>query len=344
MELLSFATFNLYNLNEPGLAIYTDRDGWSQEQYDAKIDYSASVLRRLNSDVIGFQELWHHSSLTKIFERAGLDSEYDLVVPPGHKGKIVCAAAVRKGLLQNDPVWIDEFPEYFVLSSQGDDPQSPQIDVKIDSFSRPVLRFELKPREDEEAIVVFVCHFKSKGPTRVHREEWYKADKELYKHHNEALGSAISTIRRTSEATALRLMLTDTLKGTNTPAVVIGDLNDGQHSNTLNIVTGQPSFLLSGLQTGGSDVDLYTAQTLQQYRSQRDVYYTHVFRNTRESLDHILFSQEFYDNSRKRRWAFKGLTVDNDHLHYSDHKSSGTNDHGIVKVTFQHKPVASPSA
>ena len=33
------------------------------------------------------------------------------------------------------------------------------------------------------------------------------------------------------------------------------------------------------------------------YRSRRDVYYTHVYQNTRESLDHILVSQEFYDNS-----------------------------------------------
>ena len=338
MKRISFATFNLYNLNEPGKAIYTDKDGWSQPEYEAKIDYTADALKRLDSDIIGFQELWHHASLKTAFETAGLLEEYDLLVPDNHSGKIVCAAAVRKGLLIDQPKWVDKFPDYYILSSQGDDPQSPQIDVNISAFSRPVLQFEVQPREDEKPITVFVCHFKSKGPTRVHREDWYKADKDLYKRHNEAIGAAISTIRRTAEATALRLLLTDTMKGTDTPVVVMGDLNDGQHSNTLNIVTGQPNFLLSGLQTGGSDVDLYTAQTLQQYRSQRDVYYTHIYRNTRESLDHILFSQEFYDNSRRRKWAFKGLIVDNDHLNYDDHKSSGSNDHGLVKVTFEYKP------
>lgn len=59
---LSIATFNLFNLNEPGRRIYTG-DGWSQEQYDKKIDWTASQVRLLDADVFGFQELWHADSL-----------------------------------------------------------------------------------------------------------------------------------------------------------------------------------------------------------------------------------------------------------------------------------------
>lgn len=136
----------------------------------------------------------------------------------------------------------------------------------------------------------------------------------------------------------MRLILTERMKGTNTPVIVMGDLNDAQHSNTLNILTGQPNYLLSGLSEGGSDVDLYSVGTLQEYRSQRDVYYTHVFNKTRESLDHILVSQEFYDNSRKRIWAFKGMEIANDHLNSDDHKENGSSDHGIVRVTFEYRP------
>ena len=128
------------------------------------------------------------------------------------------------------------------------------------------------------------------------------------------------------------------MKDTDTPVVVLGDLNDSQHSNTLNVLTGQPNFLLSGLTQGGSDVDLYTTGTLQEYRSLRDVYYTHVFNNTRESLDHILVSQEFYDNSRKRLWAFKGMEIRNDHLDDDDHKGTGSSDHGIVRADFEYRP------
>ena len=128
------------------------------------------------------------------------------------------------------------------------------------------------------------------------------------------------------------------MKDTEQQVVVLGDLNDGQHSNTLNILTGQPRYLLSGHSKGGSDVDLYTTGTLQQYRSLRHVYYTHIYQNTMESLDHILVSQEFYDNSRKRVWAFKGLDIGNDHLEDHNHKETGTTDHGIVRAHFEYRP------
>jgi hypothetical protein len=90
---------------------------------------------------------------------------------------------------------------------------------------------------------------------------------------------------------------------------------------------------------GGGDVALYTAQTLQEYRSSRDVYYTHIFQDMMESLDGILVSEEFYDNSRKRLWMFDGMTVNNDHLNFDDHKESGTNDHGVICATFKYKPI-----
>ena len=68
------------------------------------------------------------------------------------------------------------------------------------------------------------------------------------------------------------------------------------------------------------------------------MYYTHVFKGQRESLDHILFSEQFYDNSKRRLWAFDELTIENDHLNFNDHKTSGTSDHGILRVAFKWKP------
>ncbi len=334
---VSFASYNLLNLNEPGLPIYSDQNGWSQAEYDRKIAWTARALSEMRSDVWGFQELWHATSLNRAFSDAGLSGDYTLHIPDGHSGEgIVCAGAVRSDILVGQPEWIDDFPDIFTLSSGGDDPQASDISVQIDKFSRPVLHFEVKPRSNGKRIHVYVCHFKSKGPTRISHEQWY--NRQTYSKHQEALGAAISTIRRTAEAAALRLILTEKMKNTDTPVVVLGDLNDGQHSNTLNVLTGQPKFILSGLTQGGSDVDLYTVGTLQEYRSLRDVYYTYVFNNTRESLDHILVSQEFYDNSRKRLWAFKGMEIRNDHLDDDDHKETGSSDHGIVRADFEYRP------
>jgi predicted extracellular nuclease len=223
------------------------------------------------------------------------------------------------------------------LQSRGDDPQTPQISVNIAGYSRPVLHFGIRPRSKEPVVHVYVCHFKSKGPTKVYNEAWYRADRALYAKHSTGLGAAISTIRRTAEAAALRFLLSEQMKGSDTPVIVLGDLNDGQHSNTLNVLSEQPRYLL-GDARGGGDTALYTAQTLQEYRDTRDVYYTHVHQGMRESLDHILVSQEFYDHSRKRRWLFDGLSINNDHLNADDHKADGTNDHGVIRAVFKFSP------
>ncbi len=222
-------------------------------------------------------------------------------------------------------------------SSAPSDPQAPAVIVTIPGFSRPVLRFQVQLRDDGPRTEVFVAHLKSKLPTRIDSEDWFEESPELYRPHTTALGAALSTIRRTAEATALRVLLTGVMKGTTTPVLVLGDLNDGQHSNTLGILTEQPRYLV-GDSTGGADIGLYTAQTLQEYRDTRDVYYTHVHEDLRESLDHVLVSEQFYDNSRKRQWLFDGLVINNDHLDGDDHRETGSTDHGVVKVSFRYRP------
>lgn len=229
-------------------------------------------------------------------------------------------------------------PRWFRLESANpDDRQAPAISVTIPGFSRPVLQFQVELRDDQPATEVFVAHLKSKLPTPIYNERWYREDPDLYRPHTTALGSALSTIRRTAEATGLRAMLTAVMKGSDTPVIVLGDLNDGTQSNTINVITEQPRYLV-GESRGGADNGLYTAQTLQEYRDSRDVYYTHVHEDLRESLDHVLVSEQHYDNSKKRVWLFDGLVINNDHLNSEDHKASGTGDHGLVKVSFAYRP------
>lgn len=335
---ISFTSFNLLNLQLPGVAVYGDTDGWDQDIYDKKIAYTARNFARMQSDVIGLQELWAGAALDQVLAEAGLAGDYTPLVPPDHSGgHIVCAAAVRTDMMVGEAEWITDFPDEYVLKSGGDDPQQDFIEVSLRSFSRPVLHFRVQPDPRTPEIHVFVCHFKSRRPTQIWRERsWYQ--KEIHGPHANALGYAVSTVRRTAEAAALRVLITKLTKNTSVPVVVIGDMNDGKDSNTLNILTEQPQYL-SPLSSGGGDNALYTAQTMQEYRSTRDVYYTHVYKKQRESLDHILFSEQFYDNSKRRLWAFDEMLVANDHLNHHDHKDSGTNDHGILQVEFKWKPV-----
>jgi len=336
----SAATFNLFNFQIPGLEMNPFQKPWTKAEFERKVSWVARMLETIDADIIGLQELWHAEAMETVLARPGLKDTYDLLATPATGDRIVCAALVRKGLLRGEPEWISTFPDAVRLeSSDPMDPQSPAIKVTIPGFSRPVLHFQVGLRDAPPLTEVFVSHLKSKLPTRIDTEAWYEGHEELYKAHRTALGTAISTIRRTAEATALRVLLTDVMKGTETPVIVLGDLNDGQHSNTIDIVTEQPAYLL-GESRGGADIGLYTAQTLQEYRDTRDVYYTYVHQDLRESLDHVLVSEQFYDHSLRRSWLFDGLAIYNDHLNEEDHRATGTGDHGVVEVAFRWKPYA----
>jgi endonuclease/exonuclease/phosphatase family metal-dependent hydrolase len=336
---VSFASFNLYNLNEPGLPMYRNRTGWTAEVVERKIEWSAAMLRRAHADVFGFQELWHSETLRRVVERAGMADDYMLLAPEDHRGqRIVCAAVVRRAMLEGVPEWITDFPPAFRLQSRGEDKQTAAMFVDISKFSRPLLHFRIRPRRDREPIHVYVCHFKSKGPTQVTNDGWYRSARDLYRPHVGAIGAALSTIRRTAEALAVRLIVTDLTRGTRTPVVVLGDLNDGQDSNTLDILTEQPQFL-QPLSVGGRDTALYSGQSLQQLRSLRDVYYTYIHQDVHGSLDHILVSEEFYDNSRQRVWKFDRLDIFNDHLNDAALRNfEGVSDHGVVRARFSYRP------
>lgn len=337
LDRVSVATLNLYNLHLPGRRMNPGQRPWSEEEYARKVAWLGSRLAAIDADVVGLQELWHRDALLAALAAGGVTDTYDVVADAATGSRIVCAALVRKGLLAGDPEWIDRFPAAARLETTTSfDPQAPGIFVSITRFARPVLRVPLALRDDH-VTQLFVTHLKSKLPIRVDTEHWYQAAPDLYKPHAPALGSALATIQRTAEATALRVLLTDLTKGTTTPVVVLGDVNDGKHSTTVDILTQQPRYLV-GDSRGGADTGLYTAQTLQEYRDTRDVYYTHVYEDLRESLDHVLVSEQLYDHSRRRLWLFDGLTILNDHLDDADHRLTGSTDHGIVVVRFVHRP------
>ena len=129
------------------------------------------------------------------------------------------------------------------------------------------------------------------------------------------------------------------MRGGDSPALVVGDCNDGTFSDVLAVLSGQPSFRVVAASTAGarSDTGLYTGVQLQQLRSLGDVYYTHEYRNVREVIDHVLVSEQFYDWSDRRLWAFKEMRFLNDHVADGDRRRS---DHGQVVARFDWEPVA----
>lgn len=353
---LSFATFNLLNLQVPGGRTYGMLPPFpdtaeGRAAYDLKIEWTARMLRDLDAEVIGFQEVWARRALEEAFEAADLAGDYDLVArdAPG-VGRPQVALAVRRGeggasQLLPGADWVPDFPETFRLDGlremQG---AEEEITVTIDAFSRPVLRARIQPegtRPRPPEVAVFVAHLKSKGPARLSPQDPPEA---LVKHRR-VVTAAASHIRRVMEAGALRVMLDEAMGGADdealSPTVVMGDLNDDSLSVTTEMITDQPGYRLIEKSDAGSQSDrgLYSVERLQQYRSLRHVYYTYIFRDKRESLDHILVSEEFYDHSRKRRWSFREMEVWNDHLNREDLKARGATDHGVVRAAFDWNPM-----
>lgn len=218
----------------------------------------------------------------------------------------------------------------------GED-EDDDIEVGITQFSRAILQLTLIHKDAPKlpAIEFFAVHLKSKLPTDLDKKEQKTA---TISPHSKALGMALSTIRRTAESAALRIILNKVMKNTDTPVVVVGDFNDSPNSNTVAIITEQPRFRFHADSRVGwtSDKGLYTADSLQQLRSFRDVNYTHIFKGQYDSIDHVLVSEQFYDHSQNRIWSFREMRIWNDHL--LEHGSRGASDHGLVCARFDYNP------
>lgn len=329
---VSFGTFNLYNLQIADEPMYGGKR-YDQNAYAAKVKWLSTQLRRLDADIIAFQELWSRRALLDVFQESGLDSEYELIFIKDEWYSIAVAAAVRRPWKVTKKQTHKAFPSDLVIhkrrTQRGEDDD---VDVNIDQFSRTVLDLEVAHVEEDDVppIRVFAGHLKSKLPTRLDQEERNNPD---IARHADALGTAISTIRRTAEAAALRVILNTVMDDTQTPVVVLGDLNDGPDSNTLDIVTDSPPFrLYEKSRTGwSSERGLYSAGHLQQLRSLRDVYYTYWYKGKHLNLDHILVSEQFYDFSTDRKWSFKETRIWNDFL---DDDDPATTDHGVMRASF----------
>lgn len=361
MRDLSFATFNLLNLQVPGGITYSNTpdladDAEGRAIYQRKLEWIGRQIAELDVEVIAFQELWSRQALVSAFEQSGLLQDYDLVArdAPG-RGRPQVALAVkknRKGKPQLMPgsQWCESFPEDFQFEDLHErDGACEEITVTINKFSRPVLMACVQSegtRPKPPPIKIFVAHLKSKGPARLS----FQGENLALDNYPSITLSAVSHIRRVMEAGALRAILDKQMRSADdselSPTVVIGDLNDGTLSVTNELLSAQPTYRVIEKSRAGrrSDKGLYSVERLQQYRSLRHTYYTHVFKGKRESLDHILVSEEFYDHSRKRQWSFREMNVVNDHLSRdtkTERAQIGASDHGLVKACFDWNPMPS---
>ncbi|KAJ3263091.1 hypothetical protein HDU77_011274 [Chytriomyces hyalinus] len=195
--------FNLLNFHEAHVPFYQYKTGLSSEQVEAKIEWTASQLRRMNAGIVAFQEVFSLAPLREAARRAGYDMTHTEFAAPDCNGK---APAV--GLLSVYPIReICSFthfpPDARIDLAAGSG--GPPVWLPITSFSRPLLRVVVEI-EPGLKLAIYVTHLKSKRPV-VASKEFGKDGKA------NAVGQAVSLTIRAAEAAALRCILLDELSG-----------------------------------------------------------------------------------------------------------------------------------
>jgi endonuclease/exonuclease/phosphatase family protein len=316
-------TFNLYNLVLPDTPFYQGRR-YSQEQYERKVQWAAEQLRRMDCAIVGFQEIFHPRALQDVLDESGIYEGATTLIGETDGQKPAIGLVSRFPVPEHD--FIPGFPPQARLEIND-------MSVPCGCFSRPLLYAKVKTRDDLEIMVVIV-HLKSKNPI-------IREGADGHDPIERAIGKAKSLIVRTAEATALRCVLLDKLRGNDNPLVVLGDTNDIGTAVTSEIIAGAPPWrnLRYRQKLRIWDVLLYNVKDIQARQSYRDAYYTHIHNGHYESLDHILVSQEFVHQNPKRLGQVEYVSVLNDHLidgTLSDEKLPvWQSDHGQVVATIR---------
>lgn len=361
IQRVTFGTFNTLNLQDPNTRVHRSEKYYSSIQYTRKIEWISGMLNRLQADVVGFQEVWSKEALIEAVESSERFTEDDIVAPTdnGNDSSVALLSSFKTGT----PIWHRDFPDDFDLTSKDGGQSGPKVSVNFSRFSRPVLQVMVKvpiSSNRTKEVQIFVAHLKSKLPSQLSDASRQKLWDTYGNGHTDSgalklsklgnkiasgMGSALATVQRVTEAAALRYIIAREMDGNDRPVVVLGDLNDSSSSVSTSIITGNPSYktILKTRQGRSNDTELFSAEWMQQYRSLSDVYYTHIFKSRRESLDHILVSEQFYDHSKKRVWTFEELRVFNDYLLDDDvnsEKDKTVSDHAVATATFRHNPWA----
>jgi hypothetical protein len=303
---IKIGTFNVLNLALPAVPYYDDDPPYSEAEFEQKVSWIGRQLDQMDADLVGFQEVFHEEALREACLRSSAFDDTSTIVAPGADG----VSGPRLGLatrlaVAEPPGTVSRFPNGVDVAADG-------VALPFGDFSRPVLRAKvvLDPAAGT-TMTVFVAHLKSKRPT-------VAPDTPEHDPREEALGKARSLVRRAAEAVALRFLVLEEIVGNAQPVIVLGDLNDGAHAVSTDIITGGlPSRFWPQDPADRQaywDRALYSAYEINARQVGRDVSYTHIFNGRYDNLDHILVSQEFYDRNPQRLGVVAAVRYFNDHL------------------------------
>ena len=323
---LQVATLNVLNLALPGQHFYPNQEPYDHEEFERKTTWLGAQMMRLNADVLGLQEVWHEAALQAVVARSGL--RYTTVAAPGAEAG--ATGTPRVALVTRLAVDNVEAVANFAPHEQV---QVPELG-NYTRFERPVLRARLRNKQGQP-LNVLVTHLKSKRPKYLQ-----DAAGQALEDSADPVVTARATLRsllmRGAEAAALRGLVIQLLQRSHEPLLLLGDLNDGPHSVTCQMIAATQAVAYD---RGARDVALYHAwDVATEPALKRDLAYSHVHQGWPELLDQIWVSEEFVASSRFALGDVKRVDVFNDHLQES--RERWRSDHGFVRALLRWRQAA----
>lgn len=325
---LTVASCNLLNLALPGRVFYPNQEPYGRAEHERKLDWIGQMLRRLNADVVGVQEVWDEAALKAAVARSGLQSMQALA-PGAETG---AQGTPRVGLVTRLKI---EAVRSLAEFGPGESVVVPEVGEHA-RFERPVLHATLRTKRGQ-GLHVLVAHLKSKRPKFLQDAEG-RALEDRDDPRVAARASLRSMIMRGAESAALRARVIELIHRTRDPLVLLGDMNDGPHSATSQLIAATQAVAYD---RQARDVALFHALDVQTEPAlRRDLAYSHVFQGWPELLDQIWVSEEWVGSSRFALGDVRRVEVFNDHLH--EGRDRTRSDHGFVRALLRLK--SSPAA
>ncbi|OHD56481.1 MAG: hypothetical protein A2Y33_15245 [Spirochaetes bacterium GWF1_51_8] len=297
---LKIANFNVCNLALPGKKIY----GRIVEEnlFNKKKEWIGERLALMNADIIGFQEVFDRDALVQTAVQSGAYNNPNIAVC--EVGGTVPLTGLLSRFPMSDVRTITAFPEKAVLTF----PRGKEFPIR--HFHHPVLRATVSLPAGID-VTVIVVHLKSKRPYFDGMNTASPASERDY-----ANGKARALVIRAAESFALRSLVIDEIEGNSKPLMLFGDLNDFRDSVTTGIITGDSPMekFAPEVKKASWDQLLYSTYDIQLRRSNHDVYYTHIYNGSYETLDHILVSQEFVHSNPAHIGRVEYMRIFNDHI------------------------------
>ena len=389
----TIATFNVKNLIGAGKEYY-EFEQYTDEEHAWKQAWLAEQLVTLDADIVAFQEIFEAPALRDVVmaaDRIGKASN-DASLPGASKSyrkkaifrKLAYTpyddAALAFAPNLNDGAPGQRRPGLALLSRRGFEGR-PQVIQQLDpplvipfqelgggdagSFtlsrlSRPIQKARIRVKN--RVITIFNVHLKSRlGEFITPQGADFAPEANLlaYDPVGRAMGAMRAGLRRMAEAWVLRREVVAELNR-GRPVIVLGDLNDGEHAVSSEIISGERPFRnyswmrrhdargpderysaqeAEAIRGAVEAVKLTSAEALFVRRSLRDMVYTSAFGGVFQSIDQILLSQHFIPDSPLQIAEMLYFSSLNDHITDGSHPEAPYNklasDHGQIMAHFR---------